>query len=310
MTIGSGSKSSVAYVLEGVDGANYGVTPATPVFQKICNTGCTLALSKDAIESGCLNDSRQVTDLRHGNRSAGGNIDSELEYGSYDDMLEAVFMGTWTADVLKVGATRRSFTIERYFDLSVDEWHRYIGSEVNTMSISTAPNQMVTTSFGIVSKDLDNQNVTSMVSGATYSDETGNPPFDSFNAVMTEGGVVQAVLSQIDMSIENGIAPKFVIGSKTTIQPSDGKSRVTGTATAYFASSELLQKFWGESESSLEIEWTDLDGNVLKIEIPKLKYTSGTNDTTGPDDITVPLAFTAIYDDVEQSQIIATRTPV
>ena len=305
MTIGSGSKSSVAYVLESA----YGVTPATPVFQKLCNTGCTLALSKDAIESGCLNDSRQVTDLRHGNRSAGGNIDSELEYGSYDDFLEAAFMGTWAADTLTVGDVRRSFTVERYFNLDADEWHRYTGSEINSISISTAPNQMVTTTFGIVAQDLDNQNVLSMVAGATYTDETGNPPFDSFNAVIREGGVTIAVVTQLDLSLENGIAPKFVIGSKTTIQPSDGKSRVTGTLTAYFESSALLQKFWAETESELELSWVDLDGNTLSIEIPKLKYTSGTNDVTGPDDITVPLAFTAIYDDASQSQIVAKRIP-
>ena len=306
MTIGSGSKSSVSYVLESV----YGVTPATPVYQKLCNTGCTLALSKDAIESGCLNDSRQTTDLRHGNRSAGGNIDSELEYGSYDELLEAVFMGTWTADVLKVGAVRRSFTVERYFDLDADEWHRYTGSEVNSVSISTAPNQMVTTTFGIVSKDLDNLNVTSMTSGATYTDETGNPPFDSFNAVIKIDKVVTAVATQLDLSLENGIAPKFVIGSKTTIQPSDGKSSVTGTLTAYFENSDLLQKFWAESNATLDLEWTDLDGNTLAIELPNIKFTSGTNDVSGPDDITVPLAFTAIYDDVALSQIVATRNPV
>lgn len=305
MTIGTGSKTQVAYVEE----ESYGVIPADPEFQYICNTGCTIKVTKDAIESGCLNATRQVTDLRHGNRQVAGDINAELEYGSYDELLEAVLMGEWAGNELKAGVNQRSFVVERYFDLDADEWHRYTGCVFNTLSISVQPNAMVETVFGVVGKDIDDQNLTTQVSGSTYLDETGNPPFDSFTGSLQEGGSTIATVTQLDLSLDNGVTPAYVVGSKTTIEPSNGKSRLTGTLTAFFEDSSIYIKFLQEISSSLVLSLIDPNGNQIQINIPNLKYTSGNTDVTGEGPITVPMEFTAIYDDIADSQVVITRTP-
>ena len=110
MTIATGSRHNMAYVVE----STFGTTPSTPVFTPIRHTGTTIGLSKDSIESEELREDRQIANYRHGNKSVSGDINFELSYGSFDDILEAVLCGTWNTDVLKAGTTRRSYTIERH----------------------------------------------------------------------------------------------------------------------------------------------------------------------------------------------------
>lgn len=302
MAIANGAQHSMAYVAE----TTYGTTPATPAFSPLPHTGTTLAITKDAIESEKLRGDRQVEDFRHGNQSVSGDINSELEYAAFEDIMEAVLCGSWTTDVLKAGTTRRSFTIERKFgDLDTPEWHRHTGCEFNTMALSVSPNSMVTATFGVVGQDLSIG--TSAITGATYGSDAGNKPFDSFTGSIDEGGSAIASVTAIELNLENGIEPLFVVGSKTTRRPSIGKSRLTGTLTTYFESKALYEKFLNETESSLSLTLTDLDGNSYTIAIPRVKYNSGQPDVSGEGAVTVAMEFVGLFDSVEDSQIKITR---
>lgn len=302
MTDASGARHSIAYVPE----VTYGTTPATPAFKKVRHTGVTLGLSKDSITSEEIRDDRQISVHRHGNRKVGGDISGELSYGSFDDLLEAVLCGTWSTNVLKAGTTRRSFTFERKF-ADIGQYLRYTGCELNTMELTVAPNQMVSVAFGVVGKD---QSIAqTAISGATYTDVSTTEPFDSFTGTITEGGVAIATVTELSLSLENGIEPQFAIGSSTTRRPTIGRSKLTGKITAYFEDEDLLAKFQNETESSLEFTLTDLDGNDYTIELPLTKYNSGQPDTSGEGSVTIPLDFVALFDAGEASQIKVTRAP-
>jgi len=303
MTIANGAQHSLHFVAE----SSYGTTPSTPTWTPCPHTGTALALSKDGIESEKLRGDRQVEDFRHGNKSVGGDISCELEYGALDDLLEAVFCGTWTTDVLKTGTTRRSFTFERKFaDLATPEFHRYTGCEINTLAMSVAPNQMVTMTFGVVGKDLSL--ATSEVASSTYSADIGNSPFDSFTGSITEGGASIATVTALELSLENGLEPLFAVGSQTTAQPSIGRSRASGTLTTYFESKELYEKFLNETASSLQLTLTDVDGNDYVIDIGNVKYNSGQPDVAGEGPVTIAMEFIALYDSTDASNIVITRS--
>jgi len=303
MTIANGAQHSLHFVAE----SSYGTTPSTPTWTPCPHTGTSLALSKDGIESEKLRGDRQVEDFRHGNKSVGGDISCELEYGALDDLLEAVFCGTWTTDVLKTGTTRRSFTFERKFgDLATPEYHRYTGCEINTMAMSVAPNQMVTMTFGVVGKDLSL--ATSEVASSTYSADVGNSPFDSFTGSITEGGASIATVTALELSLENGLEPLFSVGSQTTAQPSIGRSRASGTLTTYFESKALYEKFLNETASSLQLTLTDVDGNDYVIDIGNVKYNSGQPDVAGEGPVTIAMEFIALYDSADASNIVITRS--
>ena len=79
----NGSLHTMAQVAE----ASYGVTPATPAFKPIRINSTTLGLSKNTFESGELRSDRNTADLRHGTMQVGGDIVSELSFGSFDDQF-------------------------------------------------------------------------------------------------------------------------------------------------------------------------------------------------------------------------------
>jgi len=302
MAIANGAQHSIHYIVE----STYGTTPSTPTWTPLPHTGTTLAMTKDAIESEKLRGDRQVEDFRHGNKTISGDVSSELEYSAFDDVLEAVLGGTWNTNVLKAGSTRRSYTIERKFaDLATAEYHRYTGCEFNSLSLSVSPNSMATCTFAVIGKDLSL--ATSEVASSTYSADVGNTPFDSFTGSISEGGSTIATVTSIDINIENGLEPLFSVGSDTTNQPSIGKSRVTGTLTTYFDSKSLYEKFINETESSLTLVLTDLDGNSYTIDMSTVKYNSGQPDVSGEGSVTVSMDFVALYNSSDASQIVITR---
>lgn len=303
MTIANGAQHSLHFVAE----SSYGSTPSTPTWTPMPHTATTLNLSKDGIESEKLRGDRQIEDFRHGNKSVGGDISAELEYGAFDDVLEAVMCGTWTTNVLKSGTTRRSFTIERKFaDLDTAEYHRHTGCEFNSMSMTVTPNAMVTTTFGVVGKDLSVS--TSEVASSTYSADVGNTPFDSFTGSITEGGSSIATVTSISITVENGLEPLFSVGSSTTNRPSIGKSRVTGNLTCYFESNTLYSKFLNETSSEIVLTLTDLDGNDIQFDIPNVKYNTGQPDVSGEGSVTVSMDFVALYNSSDATQLAITRT--
>lgn len=308
----TGARHSMAYVAE----ATYGVTPATPAFKEIRHTGATLGLSKGALESQEIRSDRQIAHFRHGNKTVGGDVPFELSYGSFDDFLEATLGGTWTADTpavgtdqLQVGVNRRSFTIERIFaNLAVPEYHRYTGCEINSFNLSVAPESIITGTFNVMGQDnvLD----TVIVTGATYPAGTTTEPFDSFSGVINEGGSAIGVVTSLDMTLENGLTPLFVVGSDVTEEPSIGKSRVTGTITAFFQDKTLLEKFINETSSSLNFTLLDPAGNQYDFTFPNIIYTGGQPDVSGEGEVTIALPFTALYDATEGSNLTIERTPV
>jgi hypothetical protein len=300
MTIATGSRHDMAYVVESV----FGTTPTTPTFTPIRHTGTTIGLSKDAIESEELRQDRQIANYRHGNKSVAGDVNIELSYGTFDDLLEATLAGTWATNVLIAGTTRRSYTVERHHT-DIGKYLRSTGCSFNALSLSVAPNSMVTGSFSVIGKAFSV--ASTAISGSTYSAETTTAPFDSFTGSITEGGSSIAVVTSIDLSIDNGMEALYVVGSDETLLPSIGKSTVTGSITAYFEDSTLIDKFIAETASSLSFVLTDLAGNSYTVDLPNIKYNSGNPEVAGPGAITVSLDFVALYDASTGSQIEITR---
>ena len=302
-TTATGARHSMAFIPE----VTYGTTPSTPTFVHLRNKGTTLGMSKNTFESEELRDDRHVAHLRHGTKAIAGDIPVELSYGSFDAFLEALLGADWNTNVLKAGILRKSFTIERKFaNLDTPEWHRFTGSEINTLSLSVVPDAMVTGSFGVIGKD---QSIgTAIIAGATYGSATTTEPFDAFTGTINEGGSAIATITGIEMEIDNGITPLYVLGSATTERPGIGKSRVTGTVTAFFQSKALLEKFINETASSFDFTLTDGTSSYL-FDFPNIKYTGGQPDVGGEGEVTIALPFTALYSSADASQLVITRTP-
>lgn len=300
-----GARHSMAFVAESA----YGTTPTTPTFTPVRHKSASLGLKKGSIESEEIRGDRQISDYRHGTEQVNGDIEVELSYGSFDTLLEACLGGTWTTNVLRAGTTRRSFTFERRFaDMSSSsQYHRFTGVEIASLKLSVTPDKVVGLNFGLVGQAMSLSNTA--ISGATYSATSTTMPITGFGGSITEGGSAIAVITEIQLTLENGIEPRYVVGSAQTIRPAIGRSKCTGQITCYFEDVSLLNKFINETESSLYFELQDTAGNEYQINLPRIKYTGGQPDVKGEGPITISLPFQALYASGSTSQIVVTRVP-
>lgn len=304
MTIATGSRHDMAYIVE----STYGTTPSTPAFTPIRHTGTTLGLSKDAIQSEELREDRQIAHFRHGNKSVSGDINFELSYNTFNDLIEAVMCGTWTSDgdpeTLIAGTTARSFTVERHHE-DIGKYLRSTGCCFNSMSLSIAPNSMVTGSFGVIGKDFSI--ASAAITGASYAAETTTAPFDSFTGAITDGGSTIAIVTALELNIDNGLEAQYVVGDSTSLKPPLAQSNISGSITAYFEDTTLIDKFVNETSSALTFTLTDAAGNDYLFNMPNVKYNSGNPEVGGPGAVTVTLDFIALYNAGITSQLQITR---
>lgn len=302
----TGAEHRVGYVAE----AEIGTTPTTPAFKVLPITGTSLGLTKDAIESEELG-SRNVRSFRHGNRQVGGGLDFEFNAADFDDLIEAVFCGEWEADTpavgtnqLKTGSVRRGFTFfrENLQFLAGERFNYFTGCEMNEFNLTVAPNQMVTGSFAVVG--VDNPDSHTEIAGSTYVARSTEEPFDSFTGAITEGGEPIALVTNIELSLVNGIEPSFVVFQKTTARKNIGKIRVSGTLTAQFVDYALYDKFRDETISDMEFELVSTTGITRRFKLPRIKFNSAGNDVSGDTEIPLTLEFVGLYDATDEAELI------
>lgn len=212
---------------------------------------------------------------------------------------------------LKAGTTRRSFSILRHFTDQAEAdlpFHLFTGVEYGSMTLNITPEAIVTVSFGTVGKAMPEATGTAPVD-STYVAANTNGVMDAFTGTLRENGAVLALATELSLTLDNGIQPRFVIGSKYTILPSIGKSNVTGEATFYFENATLMNKFVNETVSSLDCTTQDLAGNKLRFFVPRLKYNGGQPDVEGEGPVTLSMPFQGLRDPVTGSNIIIDRIP-
>lgn len=300
-----GSQAQLAYVAE----ATRGTTPATPAFQKIGFKSETLELARSTLKSEKLRPDRQVTGTRLGTKEVTGGFDTGgLTYGEYDPFFEGVLGGAFTADVLKNGVTRKSFTLEKYFSdqASADNpYHRYTGVEFGGFDLDVKANAEVGCTFTALGKDMATAGA--IVTGATYAALADVEPMDSFTGTVTEGGAVIAVVTEVQLKVDNGLKSNFVVGAKTGITPEIGMCNVTGQIVAFFEDDTLLSKFLNETASTLQFVVADKAGNTYTFDLPDLLYTKGSAPVSGPGAISVTLPFQGQYDATAGTTLKITR---
>jgi len=202
------------------------------------------------------------------------------------------------------GKVNRSFTIERRFT-DITQFFRYVGQRVNTFNLNIAPNAMVTGTFGMVGSGLT-------PSGTSLGTPTAAPTtevLDSFTGVLKENDTEIAIVTGLDLSLDNGVNPLFVVGSKQVAETDRGRSNLTGSLTAYFPDATLLNKFVNETESSLYITLPDAAGNEIRINLPRIKYNGADIPQSGEGALVQTLPIRALRDATEGTNIVWERKP-
>lgn len=295
MTIAGGSLARLAYIAE----VTYGTTPATPAFQVINPTSHSLGLEKETFQSETIRSDRQLNDFRHGVRQVSGDIGIEFRDASWDDLLQAVMMGTWSTDVLKAGTTRRSFTIERFFS-DITRYRRAVGCEFNSFSLECPASGIVTGTFGVIG--MDDTGAGTAIASSSYTADPNENVMDSLSGSITVGGSAVTCITSIKLTLENGIENLPVVGETTRIRGAAGRSIVTGELTAFYQDDTLLDAF--DNESEVAIVFTLTDGTATyTFTLPKVKFTGGKPEVGGEREVSITMPFQAIYSSSDATQL-------
>lgn len=306
MAFSQGSRAGLSYVAESV----FGTTPGTPALVQLPYTTQSLNLAKERVTGTDIQPDRMLRVDRHGNRSAAGDIVADLRKGDYDPFLESAFMNTFSTNVLKIGSTIKSFSIE---DAATDiaQFRLFTGMAVSSLAVSIRPNQMVTGTFSMVGKNM-------AISGTsvdpTKTASSGNAPFDAYSGALSigdAGGALSAaaIVTGIDFTINNALAPTFVVGSSTTPQLEFGMATVEGTITAYFEDAALINRFLNETETALQVIVDDPTGSSDYTWLfPRVKINGADVPVDNPTSRIITLPFVALYDTTEATNIKLTRS--
>jgi hypothetical protein len=250
-----------------------------------------------------------ITALTAGKMTIGGTDGDVI----VDDAAgESVTIVT-TSSVLKLGTTRRYFTLIRHFsDLAeaAKPYHFFPGCEFTALSLTATAEALVTGQVSVLGIDQDPVGTLAALTTPTIGNPTTTEPFDSFTGSVLEGGASVGIVTELAFNLATGKAARFVIGSDNTQTPTVGQLDVTGTVTTYFEDASLVEKFLNETSSSIRNSVVDPAGNEYEFRFPKVKYNDAPTDVSGQGAITVALPFQALYDETTGTTFMITRKPV
>mgnify|MGYP000666369126 CR=1 FL=1 len=307
MPFSQGSRTRLSFLTE----STFGTTPAGN-FQELPFTTHSLNLSKERVQGNDIQSDRMPRVDRHGNRSAAGGIVADLRDGNYDAFLESLMFSTWDntpvgPDELKVGTTLKSFSIEDYLS-DIDQARLFTGMAVSSASFSIQPNQMVTTTFSFMGKDMSVSATEKTVNAATIAQ-----PFDAYSGALTigdNGGALSSIatVTSVEFSVDNALSPTFVVGSNSTPQLEYGRATIEGTITAYFEDLTLVNRFLNETESAFKVTVDDpTAANEYGFFFPKVKFNGADAPLQNPQSRLITIPFVALYDATEASNLVITR---
>lgn len=212
--------------------------------------------------------------------------------------------------MLRAGTTEHSYTIERGFTgMTTDQYHIFTGCMLN-MNLNMPTDGMVTGSFGVVGMGAS----TATTSLGTPTAVAANSPFDSFTGALFENLTENTVVTNVTLSVENNLNPKFSIGSQSARGLLDGRCNVTGNMSVFFQNSTMYDKFVNETESEFYITLEDkpsgaTHGNKYIIRCPRLKYTGGDLPAQDEDALIISMPFQALYDSTEETALVIAKIP-
>lgn len=300
-----GSRYSSYYIKE----TKSGVTPSTGTLNIFRATKSGLDIKIASLQSEEIRDDAEVADFRLGTRSVEGTASGEFSYSTFDELIGGALRGDFTGNSVKGSIDRQSFTFIDYnADVPDFPYTIYRGCEVNTMNISVSAAAMVTIEFGIIGRTMEQ--LATLPTGLTVGTRTTTSPMDGFSGALKMGDVVVDVITEMAINLENGIEPRFVVGSKFSISPGAKRRQVSGTLTAYYEDNKLRSKFLNEQESNLTIDILDgTTGSGYRFELPRIKITEAPRPIDGEGDIMLNMSYTGLLDQTQGYSIQITKLP-
>lgn len=191
--------------------------------------------------------------------------------------------------------TNDSFTIEHnYADIDVSEV--FSGCRITSTRLSLPGTGLMTASFGVVGKDMEVKTAGNAPYFTSPTAETSTGILAAVNGRLYIGGTAVAVVTGMELTIDNNISGDPVIGANTVPELFQGRMRVSGQVTAFFENETLLNLFVNETEFQI-IAFIEAAGSDPKefmvINLPRCKSGGAAKDD-GEKGLIQNIPFTAL----------------
>jgi len=194
---------------------------------------------------------------------------------------------------LNAGQTLTTITLERQFQ-DVTQFQPFRGVAINQTQISVTPKAIAGGSFTLLGMSAGAMDVVS-VSGSPPTAPSTNTPFAAFEGGLYENGILNAVVTSIEFTVNNNRSLEGVIGSRFSPDVFEGDAIVTGTMTVFFENATMFNKFVNETESSI---WLKLLApnltDFMVFVFPRVKYTGGSMDPPQRGPVPLVMPFEAL----------------
>jgi len=299
MTYATGSETRIAIVAE----TTPGTTPATPTMIVLPVVKFDMELKQDTYEDNSIFGDRMERTAIAGLRKTAGSFSANLSHLNFGPLIQTGMFNTFSSKVIKTGTALQTLTFEEWHsDVSIGRV--FTGVFADKMAIKVPLNGVVTLDCTLAGFAMTTE-VAAL--SATPTAPIVEQPFTHVNGTIKEGGVTIAYFTSIDVSIDNGAVAQNVLGAQTPVSYTAGMSKVTGTVTAWFPSTALLNKFLNQTATSIEFQLTD-GTNTLDFNMPNVIYTGAKMPTQGQGAVTITLPFKALRDPTSGSNIVITES--
>jgi hypothetical protein len=308
MTHATGAGSQLVFDNE----ATWGTSPGTPHGLVIPFVSCSLAGSKNLIESQTIRSGRNPQKPVIGNQVADGDLVVELNPLVHGFLLRQAMGDYGVVDqtgtylhTMKIGTLPAGFLLDLGFtDLTTPKYHIFNGCRISRMAMELTPEGYLKTTFGIMAKK---ETVGSAAYDATPDNDYSNDPWVMSQITLTEGGSAIASVTALSLEIVNNLDGNlFAIGGggQRNSIPS-GIAKVSGKVTCLFDDAHgvgLYTKANAGTESSISATGTrgagdgTLAAEVMNIYLDELLFKPNGVPVNGPQGIMLDLDFEAYYD--------------
>lgn len=256
------SQSGQNYVISFIEQTVIG-TPVTGAGGKVLRTLASQAFTYDRalIESQELRPDGMYGSPKKGVKSVPGAFSSELSYGTFDDLFQALLRNTFSAGVLTPGTTTKAFTFDEYLqDIDVTmqvEWVRVLG-----MNLNIPAEGMVQIGWNLLGRSA-----AKIASGASPSltspTLTTTKPIAGVDCTIVGPGSAQYSAVTVGCARQGGVQP--LIGTKLSPDVYHGAAKGTGTIQGTVESLAWLDEVDGDTGTTLTATCPDDDGNEIEI---------------------------------------------
>ena len=194
---------------------------------------------------------------------------------------------------IDIGTTKRTYSMCRSFN-DIAKYQYFHQCVFNTMSMTLAPENPVGGSFEILGTSAEA--MASVPMGTEQpSAEPGTEFFAAFDGYMYEAGLLNAVVTSLDFTLDNQATLTGVVGSKFSPNVFEARASVEGTISAMFTGDGMYDRFFNESEVPISAYMESPDGlGFIAVTMPRVKYTGATMDPPAEGAVIQEMPFRAL----------------